>query len=102
MSFRRKAVALGFVLWAALVVTLTGLIQYSRTSLLRNHAAMQSVGDEMGVSVWDLHDYLASDAVYDSGILWWDEVHLTSYGHRLAGEWLAERMMPLVEELGDA
>jgi lysophospholipase L1-like esterase len=66
--------------------------------LLRMHEALAGLGDELDVPVWDLHGYLAGAEVYDSGRLWWDNVHLSSYGHALTADWLAARMLPLVSE----
>ena len=39
--------------------------------------------------LFDLNGYLAQPDVYDSGILWWDMIHLTSYGQHLAAELIA-------------
>jgi lysophospholipase L1-like esterase len=64
--------------------------------ILRSHRAVSALGAELGVPVWDLHGYLASDGVFDSGRLWWDEIHLSSYGQSLAADWLAARMIPLL------
>jgi lysophospholipase L1-like esterase len=64
--------------------------------LSARHAAVRKLGDELGVPVWDLHGYLSGDGIYDSGVLWWDEVHLTSYGQRLTADWLADRLFPLL------
>jgi len=56
--------------------------------LLRNHQVIREVGAELGVEVIDLHGPLQDH--YDEGFLWWDFVHLTDYGQRLAAELLAE------------
>jgi len=58
-------------------------------TLLEKHAAVRGVAKEFDVPVWDLHAYLNRDDVFDSGFVWWDHVHLTSYGHRLVAQWLA-------------
>jgi lysophospholipase L1-like esterase len=59
--------------------------------------AIEKLGAKLDVPVWDLHGYLASDRVYDSGLLWWDVVHMTSYAQDLTARWLAERMLPLLQ-----
>ena len=41
---------------------------------------------------------MASGGVLDSGRLWWDNVHLSSYGQALTAAWLAPLMLPLVSE----
>lgn len=45
------------------------------------HRIMAEVGNAHGVPVIDLHQYLASKN--RAGFLWWDFVHLTTYGQRL-------------------
>lgn len=65
--------------------------------LASNHAAIRKLGAKLGVPVWDLHGYLSSEAVYDSGMLWWDNVHLTNYGQSLTARWLADQIKPLLK-----
>jgi lysophospholipase L1-like esterase len=51
--------------------------------LRANHAAMRQVAGRLGIPVVEVHDALVAEA--DTGFLWWDRVHLTSYGQeRLA------------------
>ena len=54
------------------------------------HAIMRKISTQYHVPLLDLHGYLTSDGVYDSGFLWWDLVHLTSYGQELAAEFIAK------------
>ena len=54
------------------------------------HAIMRNISREYHVPLLDLNGYLASDTVYDSGFLWWDLVHLSSYGQELAAEFIAK------------
>lgn len=63
-------------------------------SLLELHAIMAEVGERHGVPVIDMHTYLAER--YDDGFLWWDWVHLTSYGQRL----FAEKLVEELEDIG--
>jgi lysophospholipase L1-like esterase len=72
-------------------------IELYRQPLRRKHAAVRKLGDELGVPVWDLEGYLSGDGLYDSGMLWWDHVHLTSYGQSLTARWLADRITPLLQ-----
>ena len=54
------------------------------------HAIMRNISTQYHVPLLDLNGYLTSDGVYDSGFLWWDVVHLTSYGQELAAEFIAK------------
>ena len=64
--------------------------------LQRKHSAIQRLGQELRVPVWNLDGYMSSDPVYDSGMMWWDKVHLTSYGHGVVAEWLAPQMLAMI------
>ena len=64
--------------------------------LQEKHSAIQRLGQELHVPVWNLDGYMSSDPVYDSGIMWWDKVHLTSYGHGVVAEWLAPQMLAMI------
>src|SRR5262245_56699121 len=63
--------------------------------LREKHSAIQRLGQELHVPVWNLDGYMSSDPIYDSGIMWWDKVHLTSYGHGVVAEWLAPQMLAM-------
>ncbi len=54
------------------------------------HVIMRNISTQYHVPLLDLNGYLTSDGVYDSGFLWWDVVHLTSYGQELAAEFIAK------------
>lgn len=62
---------------------------------------MRTVAGEFEAQVFDLYSlpYLNSDDVYDSGFLWWDSVHLSSYGQDLAAQWLALKLQPTFMEM---
>ena len=62
-------------------------------SLRARHAAMRRVAEASGVPVVDMHAHLAEQE--DRGFLWWDSVHLTSFGQRL----FAERLLPELRAL---
>lgn len=64
--------------------------------LQEKHSAIQRLGQELRVPVWNLDGYMSSDPVYDSGMMWWDKVHLTSYGHGVVAEWLAPQMLAMI------
>jgi lysophospholipase L1-like esterase len=59
-------------------------------TLRANHAAMREVAKRLAIPVVEVHGRLAAES--DSGFLWWDRVHLTSYGQeRLARHLLEAR-----------
>ena len=60
----------------------------ARPFLNQKHAVMRSVAQKHGIPLIDLHEHLRGQA--NTGLLWWDFVHPTSYGHRLAGEFLGQ------------
>jgi lysophospholipase L1-like esterase len=53
-------------------------------SLAFKHAVMTAIGKTRQVPVIDMQRYLSEKA--DEGFVWWDSVHLTSFGHRLAAQ----------------
>jgi len=54
------------------------------------HDIMRKIAGHENLEVIDLHQFLLSQ--YDSGFLWWDEVHMTSYAHSLAAKLLIEKI----------
>jgi lysophospholipase L1-like esterase len=58
---------------------------------LRFHPTMRAVGARHYIVVLDLQEYLEEHK--DSGILWWDLVHPTSYGHQLIANKLAPAIL---------
>jgi lysophospholipase L1-like esterase len=69
-----------------------------RERLERNHEIMRGVARELEVPVIEAHSWLRQKR--DSGFLWWDGVHLTSYGQRLLGEYVASQLVPILRSLG--
>ena len=65
------------------------------TQIEERHALMRRVAGEQRIPVVDMHAYLAERR--ESGHLWWDRVHLTSYGQRLFGKQLARELEPYLE-----
>ena len=61
-----------------------------------NHEVLRELGAEFKVPVLDLHEFLAQKSTIKSGALWWDFVHLTSYGQRVTAEWLAPRVLKVI------
>ena len=59
------------------------------------HAAMRTVAEERHVPLFDLH--AAMRAHTNEGMLWWDVVHPTSFGHYLIAK---ELLTPVLDVLG--
>jgi lysophospholipase L1-like esterase len=57
---------------------------------LPRHEVMERVARAEDIPLVRLHERLAERA--DTGFLWWDFVHPTSYGHRLIAETLAQEI----------
>ncbi len=60
-------------------------------------AMVREVGRTTGTPVIDLEAGLAAPEVYDSGLLWWDQVHMTSYAQALAGQILARGLTEAIQ-----
>jgi len=63
-------------------------------STLPNHEVMRQVAAATGVPVVDMHAAMLADR--ETGLMWWDFVHLTDYGQRRAGEHFAAAISPLL------
>lgn len=59
----------------------------SNTPMLE-HVLLDLIGGEFGVPVFDPHTLIAEHR--NQGILWWDYVHMTSYGQKVVGDALAD------------
>jgi lysophospholipase L1-like esterase len=59
------------------------------------HSTMRSVGESQEVTVVDVHAYVASQK--HRGMIWWDFVHPTSFGHQLIAECLTPEILKRVE-----
>jgi lysophospholipase L1-like esterase len=59
--------------------------------LLRHkHEMMIEVAQRLKLPILDMHEYLGRKEVYDSGLIWWDHVHLSSFGNRLFSDRLVD------------
>ncbi len=67
--------------------------------LYKKHQSVKTAAGEFKAPVYDLNSYLNSNDVYDSGFLWWDSVHLSSYGQDVAAQWLALKLQPTLMEI---
>lgn len=69
----------------------------ARPFLEDKHRVMREVAARHGLPLVDLHAWMKGQA--GTGLLWWDFVHPTSYGHRLAGEFLGQAIKRRLDEL---
>jgi lysophospholipase L1-like esterase len=60
--------------------------------LLQNHQILKKIAKAYNVPVYPLHSYLSQPEIYQTGKLWWDFVHLTSYGQTVVADWLAPKI----------
>jgi hypothetical protein len=67
--------------------------KYDTDDLLSNHEALGRLAKRYNVPVYSLHDFLSQPTIAGSGALWWDDGHLTSYGQRVVGRWLAPKVL---------
>lgn len=58
------------------------------------HGVMKDVALSEHVRILDLHGFLKTKR--DSGLLWWDEVHLTSYGQELTAQFIYDGIKDLL------
>ena len=63
------------------------------TGLSRIHSVTREIAAETGIPIIDMHDHLSQR--FDDGFLWWDWVHLTSFGQEAFSEHLADELMRL-------
>jgi lysophospholipase L1-like esterase len=68
----------------------------SPQDVLANHQVLRRLGRKYRVPVLPLHDFLSESARLGNGTLWWDQVHLTSYGQELAAAWLAPQVLNIL------
>ena len=65
--------------------------------LMNNHKVIEEITSEKSIPCIDMHAYLSSPSIVDSGFLWWDFVHLTSYGQATAGKAIAREIHRIIE-----
>jgi len=67
--------------------------EVDQSRLLAKHAIMADIANRAGAPLFAFNKYMSRADIYDSGILWWDEVHMTSFGQRIAAEYLAHELL---------
>ncbi len=60
-----------------------------------NHNAMIRVSDKFHIPILNLDTYLQEKN--STGILWWDGMHLTTYGQMLAAEFISDNIIKLAD-----
>ena len=65
-------------------------------NLFANHRVLRQLGEKYGVPVLPLHGFLSESAKLGNGTLWWDQVHLTSYGQEVTARWLAPQVLNIL------
>lgn len=62
------------------------------------HSFITHYSQQNHIPVFDLHGYLGSTDIRNSGFLWWDYLHLTSWGQEQTAKWLFEHSWPFINE----
>ncbi len=70
-------------------------IELNSNPLLERHQILEELSQLHHLKIFDLNAYLASGPVYDSGLIWWDIVHLDQAGHNATAKWLTELLKTL-------
>ena len=60
-------------------------------SELIGHHIMREVAQKNNIKYFDIHSYLMDNI--QSGIIWWDQVHMTSYGHKLVADFFYDAFL---------
>jgi len=68
-------------------------IEKGGRGLAEKHAVLRRLARQRGVQLVDMHAYLSDR--YRRGFLWWDTVHLSSFGQRLFAERLVDALAQL-------
>lgn len=71
--------------------------EFTAEGQARKFAILRALGKRYGVPVLPLNAYLNDPDVRDSGFLWWDFAHMTSYGQDRTARWLAPQLLPLIK-----
>ncbi len=79
---------------APMLVLEPNSIEHADPLLSANHETMRALAAQYGLALVDMQAWLGER--HDQGFLWWDFVHLTSYGQELAAQRLVEALRPIV------
>jgi lysophospholipase L1-like esterase len=61
--------------------------------LNQKHEIMKRAGQDAGIETFSMQDFLSGEKIPQSGQVWWDHVHLTTYGHALVASWLQPKIL---------
>jgi lysophospholipase L1-like esterase len=67
-----------------------------RNILENRHKKMKQLADQQVLPFLPLHDYLVQVSVRDPSVMWWDFVHLNSYGQKVISEWMAPQILQIL------
>ncbi len=65
---------------------------------VNNHSIMTSVGKTYSIPILKFYEYMSSNVNKDSGLLWWDVIHMNQHGHDLASEFFSEQLGRLIND----
>jgi lysophospholipase L1-like esterase len=65
-------------------------IEHTGEKMPLKHDMMARVAEKFDIPLLDLHGRLSDADIYDTGFLWWDRAHMTSYGQSIAAEFIAQ------------
>tara|TARA_R110000868_G_scaffold258137_10_gene515428 strand:- start:5490 stop:7109 length:1620 start_codon:yes stop_codon:yes gene_type:complete len=61
--------------------------------IVAKHGIMRDVAAKYAVPTLHLHEMIKANQNSELGVLWWDFVHYTDYGHRIVADWLTDKLM---------
>lgn len=67
--------------------------------IFKNFSIIDNFGSNKGLVVLDAFDFLNQTDIQKSGHLWWDQVHLSSYGQELLADWLFHKLDPTINKI---
>ncbi|MCF8060166.1 MAG: SGNH/GDSL hydrolase family protein [Bacteriovoracaceae bacterium] len=71
-------------------------IDHDNVNYLRvKHEIMNEVGHNYNVPILPFHSAMSNLQNQDLGMMWWDFVHLTDFGQKLASDWLSKEILKI-------
>lgn len=61
------------------------------------HQILEKVSKEQNAPLLRLHEYLKDPGIAKKGMLWWDPVHMTSFGQKLTADWLGPQILEAIQ-----
>ncbi len=72
-----------------------GMEHVFRSGLIYKHNILEDIVDNKIIFITNLDSYLRSFYQNQTGDIWWDYVHMTDYGHSIAGKFIADEILRL-------